>query len=167
MEPQVNAERGTTMNAELGTQNAEDKAWNAEEQNLESEAENEGLGVQEQTATRRDDLRDRTKAFALRVIKLVDSLPETSVGKVIRNQLLRCGTSVGANYRAAKRAKSAADFISKMGTVEEEADEAMYWMELIVETRMLKEDRIVDLYREADEILAMVVASIKTAKGRK
>ncbi|HHR85547.1 MAG TPA: hypothetical protein ENL23_04270, partial [Candidatus Acetothermia bacterium] len=89
----MNAERGTTMNAELGTQNAEDKAWNAEEQNLESEveseAENEGLGVQEQTATRRDDLRDRTKAFALRVIKLVDSLPETSVGKVIRNQLLR------------------------------------------------------------------------------
>ncbi|MCD6136903.1 four helix bundle protein [Candidatus Bipolaricaulota bacterium] len=116
---------------------------------------------------RRDDLRDRTKAFALRVIKLVDSLPETSVGKVIRNQLLRCGTSVGANYRAAKRAKSTADFISKMGTVEEEADEAMYWMELIVETRMLKEERIVDLYREADEILAMVVASIKTAKGRK
>jgi len=159
MEPQVNAE--------LGTRNAECRTRNAEEKNLESRAGNEELGMRKHTAMRRDDLRDRTKAFALRVIKLVDSLPETSVGKVIRNQLLRCGTSVGANYRAAKRAKSAADFISKMGTVEEEADEAMYWMELIVETRMLKEDRIVDLYREADEILAMVVASIKTAKGRK
>ena len=103
----------------------------------------------------------------MRVIKLVDALLNTPVARVIRNQLLRCGTSVGANYRAAKRAKSTADFISKMGTVEEEADESMYWMELIMETKLLKESRISDLYQEADEILAMVVTSIKTARRNK
>jgi four helix bundle protein len=117
--------------------------------------------------TEKDELRDRTKAFALRVIKLVNALPNTQVGRVIENQLLRCGTSVGANYRAAKRVKSTADFISKMGTVEEEADESMYWMELIVETGLVNENRISDLYQEADEILAMVVASIKTARRNK
>ncbi len=89
------------------------------------------------------------------------------MGRVIRDQLLRSGTSVGANYRAAKRAKSRADFISKMGTVEEETDESMYWMELIAEARLMEESLISDLYQEADEILAMVVASINTArKGR-
>lgn len=123
--------------------------------------------MQEHTGKRKDELSDRTKAFALRVIKLVDALPNTPVARVIRNQLLRCGASVGANYRAAKRAKSTADFISKMGTVEEEADELMYWMELIVETKLLKESRISDLYQEADEILAMVVTSIKTARRNK
>ena len=123
--------------------------------------------MQEHTATRKDELSDRTKAFALRVIMLTNVLPSTLVARVIRNQLLRCGTSVGANYRAAKRAKSTADFISKMGTVEEETDESMYWMELIMETELLKEDRISDLYQEADEILAMVVASIKTARRNK
>ena len=113
-----------------------------------------------------DELRKRTKAFALRVIKLAEALPDNPIGRVIRNQLLRCGTSVGANYRAAKRAKSTADFISKMGTVEEEADESMYWMELIVEAGLMKEELLSDLYREADEILSMVVASIKTARKR-
>ena len=83
------------------------------------------------------------------------------------NQLLRCGTSVGANYRAAKRAKSNADSINKMGTVEEEADESMYWMELIIEARLMEEKRISELYQEANEILSMVVASIKTVRKRK
>jgi four helix bundle protein len=83
---------------------------------------------------------------------------------VIRDQLLRAGTSVGANYRAAKRAKSNADFISEMGTVEEEADESMYWMELIVEAGLTEENLVTELYQEADEILAMVVASIRTAR---
>jgi len=114
--------------------------------------------------SREDVLKKRTKQFALRVIKLADALPNTGVGRVIKNHLLRCGTSVGANYRAAKRTKSTADFISKMGTVEEEADETMYWMELIVESGLMTEKQITDLYHEADEILAMVVASIKTAK---
>lgn len=116
---------------------------------------------------KKDELRKRTKAFALRVIRLTDALPENAVGRVIKGQLLRSGTSVGANYRAAKRAKSRADFIHKMGTVEEETDESMYWMELIVEAGLLPEVRIEQLYQEADEILAMVVASIRTAKKRK
>lgn len=86
---------------------------------------------------------------------------------MIKTQILRSGTSVGANYRAAKRAKSTADFISKMGTVEEEADETMYWMELIVESGFMAETRVSELYRETDEILATVVSSIKTAKRRR
>ena len=114
-----------------------------------------------------DELKKRTKEFALRVIKLAGALPNSTIGRVIKGQLLRCGTSVGANYRAAKRAKSTADFINKMGTVEEEADESMYWMELIVEADLMSEKRISDLYNEADEILAMVVSSIKTARKRK
>ena len=115
---------------------------------------------------KKDELRDRTKGFALRIINLSNALPDTPAGRVIRGQLLRAGTSVGANYRAAKRAKSTADFISKMGTVEEEADESMYWMELIVEAGLMKEALVMDLYNEADEILAMTVASIKTARKR-
>ena len=111
-----------------------------------------------------DQLRARTKAFALRVIRLTEDLPDTGVCRVIKGQLLRCGTSVGANYRSAKRAKSTADFISKMGTVEEEADESMYWMELSVESGLMTENLVSALYQEADEILAMVVASIRTAK---
>ena len=80
-----------------------------------------------------DELKARTKQFALRVIRLVESLPRGRTADVIGKQLLRSGTSVGANYRAACRAKSTADFISKMGTVEEEADESLYWMELLIE----------------------------------
>ncbi len=128
---------------------------------------NAELGTAKKTGTGKDELRDRTKAFALRVITLLNALSHTPVARVIRNQLLRCGTSVGANYRAAKRAKSTADFISKMGTVEEETDESMYWMELLVETGLMKKSRISDLYQEADEILSMVVASIKTARRKK
>jgi len=116
---------------------------------------------------KKDELRARTKAFALRIIKLAEALPARGVGRVIKYQLLRCGTSVGANYRAAKRAKSTADFISKMGTVEEETDETMYWMELIIEAGLMSESQVSDLYKEADEILAMTVASIKTARKRK
>jgi four helix bundle protein len=115
----------------------------------------------------KDELKKRTKTFALRIIKMAEALPEAPAGRVIRNQLLRCGTSVGANYRAAKRARSTADFISKMGIVEEEADESMYWIELIVEAGLVKEELLSELYREADEILSMVVASIKTARKRK
>jgi len=128
---------------------------------------NAELGTAKKTGTGKDELRDRTKAFALRVITLLNALSHTPVARVIRNQLLRCGTSIGANYRAAKRAKSTADFISKMGTVEEETDESMYWMELLVKTGLMKKSRISDLYQEADEILSMVVASIKTARRKK
>jgi four helix bundle protein len=112
-----------------------------------------------------DEMKTRTKQFALGVITLANALPQSDVARVIKNQILRSGTSVGANYRAACRAKSTADFISKMGTVEEEADETMYWMELIVEAGLLSNNPVSALYREADEILAIVVASIKTARS--
>ena len=114
----------------------------------------------------KEEMKKRTKQFGLRAIRLCEALPDTPVARVIRNQLLRCGTSVGANYRAACRAKSKADFISKMGTVEEETDESMYWMELIIEAVFMKEELISDLYQEADEILSIIISSIKTAKRR-
>ena len=111
-----------------------------------------------------EEMKTRTKQFALRVIKLANGLPQSDVGRVIKNQILRSGTSVGANYRAACRAKSTADFLSKMATVEEEADETMYWMELILEAGLMSEARLSHLYGEANEILAIVVSSIKTAR---
>jgi four helix bundle protein len=111
-----------------------------------------------------DEFKDRTKAFALRVIRLVNSLPRSRAASVIGGQLLRCGTSVGANYRAACRARSSADFVSKMGIVEEESDESAYWMELLIEAGIRKKSRISDLLNEANEILSMVVASIRTSR---
>ena len=114
-----------------------------------------------------DELKRRTKEFALRVIRLVESLPNTQTGRVIGNQLLRSGTSVGANYRSACRARSPADFISKMGIVEEEADESLYWMELLIEDEIVKQEKLESLMKEADEIIAITVSSIKTARKRK
>jgi len=113
------------------------------------------------------DLKERTKQFALRIIRLVEALPKGRTADVIGRQLLRCGTSVGANYRAACRARSNADFISKMGIVEEEADESLYWMELLIEAEIVKSVELESLMKEADEILAMTVSSIKTARERK
>jgi four helix bundle protein len=112
-----------------------------------------------------EELKKRTKAFAVRVINLVDQLPNSKATNVITNQLIRSGTSVGANYRAACRAKSRADFISKLGTVEEEADETMYWMELLIESGRVKAAVLADLMREAGEVLAITVASINTARS--
>ena len=103
-------------------------------------------------------------AFALRVLGVVDSLPSTIKGRSIAGQLCRSGTSVAANYRAACRAKSRADFISKLGTVEEEADETIFWMELLIRSKILPAKRLDPLIAEANEILAMVVASVRTAK---
>jgi len=113
-----------------------------------------------------DDLKRRTKQFALRVIRLVESLPKGRTANVIGHQLLRSGTSVGANYRAACRAKSNADFISKMGIVEEEADESIYWMELLIESGILRIEKLESLMKEADELVAITVSSINTAKRR-
>ena len=112
-----------------------------------------------------EDLKARTRAFALRIIRLAESLPDTPTAKVIRNQMLRCGSSVGANYRDACRAKSKPDFVSKMGTVEEETDETIYWMELLIDAEIVKRTQIADLLDEADQILSIVISSIKTAKG--
>ena len=103
------------------------------------------------------DFQNRTKALGLQIIRLVEFFPQTHVSRVIANQLLRCGLSVGANYRAVCRAKSAKDFIHKMKIVEEECDETIYWLEIIVEANV-----VIPLIAEAKEILAMVVASINT-----
>jgi len=111
-------------------------------------------------------LKERTKIFALEIIKLVESLPKGRTADVIGRQLLDAGTSVGANYRAACRARSPADFISKMGIVEEEADETIYWMELLIEAKLVQENDISHLLREANQILAMTVSSIKTARRK-
>jgi len=115
----------------------------------------------------KNDLKERTKNFCLRIIRLVETLPKSRTSYVIGNQLLRSGTSVGANYRAACRAKSLADFISKMAIVEEETDESIFWMELLIESGLIKEQSVGDLINEANEILAIIVSSIKTAKKRK
>lgn len=112
----------------------------------------------------REQFKARTKAYALRVIKVVDALPRDTVAKTLGHQLLRSGTSVAANYRSSVRAKSTADFIAKMGIVEEECDESLLWMELLVDSGRMKQARINELMREGGEILAMTVASIKTAR---
>jgi four helix bundle protein len=114
-----------------------------------------------------EEFKQRTKVFAVRVIKLVDSLPSARSTNAIANQLVRCGTSVGANYRAVCRAKSKADFISKLGTVEEECDETWYWMELLIEAGMVEAAKLSSLMKEAGEILAMVCASLNTARSRR
>ena len=108
----------------------------------------------------------RTKQLALLVIRLVEVLPQTRTADVISKQLLRSATSVAANYRAACRAKSAADLIAKLGIVEEEADETLYWLELLVESGLMSADKLKSLMQESTEILAMTVASIKTLKEK-
>jgi len=112
----------------------------------------------------KDEVKRRTHRFALDVIRLVESLPRSRTTEVLGKQLLRSGTSLGANYRAACRAKSAADFISKMGIVEEEADEASYWMELLVDSGCARASEVRALPEEANELLAITVSSIKTAR---
>jgi four helix bundle protein len=115
-----------------------------------------------------EELKKRTKDFALRIIRLVESLPKGKTVEVIGRQLMRSGTSVGANYRSACRARSSADFISKMTIVEEEADESIYWMELLNESGILESQMLKDIVKEANEILAIMVCSINTArKGRR
>jgi len=111
-----------------------------------------------------ENLKLRTKQFALRVIKLVESLSRDETSKILGRQLLRAGTSVGANYRAVCRSKSVADFISKMGTVEEEADECGYWMELLVDAGKVKPLKLSALMQEAGELTAIAVSSINTAR---
>ena len=113
-----------------------------------------------------EEFKARTKAFVLRIIRLVEALPKTRTSDVIGRQLLRSGTSVGANYRASCRARSGADFIAKMKIVEEECDESIYWIELLVESNQIEQRLVSDLLKEGDEILSIVVASIKTARSR-
>jgi len=118
-------------------------------------------------ATVTDDMKQRTRAFALRTLRLSQALPKGRIGDVLARQLLRSGTSVGANYRAACRARSHADFIAKMGIVEEELDESLYWMDLILEESLVSRQRLGPLMKETDELLSMTVASIKTARSNR
>jgi len=106
----------------------------------------------------------RTKQFALRIVRLFRSLPPTTEAQVIGKQLLRCGTSVGANYRAACHSRSRAEFIAKIGVVSEEADEAVFWIELLMDLRVVKKERLEPLLIEARELTAIVRASRQTAK---
>ncbi len=112
----------------------------------------------------KQELLQRTKLYALRVIHVVQALPRTDVARILGNQLLRAGTSVGANYRAACRAKSGPDFVNKLKTVEEEGDESLYWMELRAESGAMRPGRLAALMREGDEIVAIVVAALKTCR---
>ena len=113
-----------------------------------------------------EQFKDRTKRLGIRVIKLVEALPNTRSAEIVSRQIVRSSTSVGANYRAACRAQSTADMLSNLKDVEEEADETLYWLEIIRDTEMIPEARLADLMRETNEILAMVVASIKTLRAR-
>lgn len=115
----------------------------------------------------REDLKPRTKQFSLRVIHLCESLPVKPAAKVIANQLLRSATSVGANYRAARRARSNADFVSKIGIVLEEADESVYWLELLKESGLVREQKLAALLQEAEELVAIFAASKITASSKK
>jgi four helix bundle protein len=112
----------------------------------------------------REEMKNRTKAYANRVVKLCASLPGNWIAQTLGKQLLRSGTSVGANYRAVCRAKSNSDFINKLRIVEEECDESLFWMELLVDNNLVKVSRLSGLMKEADEILAIVVSSAKTAR---
>ncbi len=113
-----------------------------------------------------EQFKHRTKQLGLRVIKLVEALPKTQSSRIIGDQILRSATSVGANYRAACRAKSPADIVNKLKIVEEEADETLYWLEILVEAELMSLSRVADLMKETDEIIAMTVASLKTLRNR-
>jgi len=111
-------------------------------------------------------MKNRTKEFTLRILKLVDAIPSTRAGNAVANQLVRSGSSVGANYRALCRAKSRQDFINKTKVVEEEADESGFWLEITIDAGLLAKRRVQPLLNEANEITAILVASRKTAIAR-
>jgi len=111
-------------------------------------------------------MKQRTKAFALRMIKLASTLSKDFVGRRLGDQLLRSGTSVAANYRAACRARSRADFVNKLAVAEEEADESVFWMELLIESGLVSIRRLEKLLGEANELTAILVASRRTTKGK-
>lgn len=113
-----------------------------------------------------NDLRDRTKQFALRVIRLYQALPKSGEAKVLGNQVLRSGTSVAANYREAKRARSRAEMKSKLGIVEQELDETLLWLELLSDAGIVPGERLTPLCKEANELLSIIVATIKRLKSQ-
>ena len=136
------------MNAELGTRSIE----SAEGGTRNAELKTTG------------GLMERTKRFALEIVRLVDGLPHGRAAEVMGRQLLRAGTSVAANYRSAGRARSRKEFVAKLGIVEEEADESHFWLELLAEARLGRPEHVVALLDEANQLVAMVVSSIRTAR---
>jgi four helix bundle protein len=112
------------------------------------------------------ELRNRTKQYALRIMKVVEALPTSIRGRVVADQLMRSGTSVGANYRAVCRARSRKEFIAKLGVVIEEGDESAFWLEVTIESGLLSERRLGPLLKEADELVAIMTAARKTAERR-
>ena len=112
------------------------------------------------------ELKERTKRFAIEVLKLGECIPKTLPGKAVASQVIRAATSVGANYRAACRARSRAEFISKIGIVEEEADETAFWLEIVRDSGLLSTRVVEQLHQEADELTRIMVASGRTAKPR-
>lgn len=115
--------------------------------------------------SKQEELRNRTKQFALRVIKLFRNLPKSPEAQILGKQLLRAATSVAANYRAAGRARSKAEFIAKIGIVVEEADESVFWLECLIEAGIVREDLLRNLLAEANELVAIFAASQRTARG--
>jgi four helix bundle protein len=113
-----------------------------------------------------NEMKQRTKSLSLRCIKLAESLPSRGPGRIISDQLTRAGSSVGSNDRAACRGRSRAEFLAKLGNVEEEADETAFWMEMIMDSGLKPERLVAPLHREAEEILRIIVASIKSARAR-
>jgi len=111
-----------------------------------------------------NDLKSRTKQFALRILRAAEAMPRTITGRVLANQFARSGTAVAANYRAACRGRSRAEFIAKLGIVEEEADETLFWLELAIESGALPANRLSDLLEEANQLIAIFVASRKPAR---
>ncbi|MBI3646297.1 MAG: four helix bundle protein [Acidobacteriales bacterium] len=111
------------------------------------------------------DLQERTKRFAVRILKLYRSLPKTEEARVLGKQILRSGTSIGANYRAASRARSRAEFVAKLGIVLEETDETAFWLELMQDAGIFPEPKLHDLAQEVNELIAIFVSSVRTAKG--
>lgn len=114
-----------------------------------------------------EDLQIRTRDFAVRILKMSDAIPNQRGGSAIRNQIVRSGTSVGANYRAACRARSKKEFTARLGVAVEEADETVYWLELLVAAELLPESKIAPLLNEAEEILKILASSYATARANK
>ena len=116
---------------------------------------------------RKNDLPERTTNYALRIIRLYAAISKNTIGQIIGKQFLRSGTSVGANYRESCRARSRAEFTSKLGIVLQELDETSYWLELLAKSKTMSLNRLSDLGKETDELIAIIVSSINTAKSRK
>lgn len=121
----------------------------------------------ERGASKKHDLRLRTRSFALRIVRLYTSLPKTAEAQILGKQLLRSGTSVGAHYHEATRSRSNAEFISKIEAGLQELEETVYWLNLLIDSGIVKKTQVSELCDEADELTAILVASVKTVKNRR